>query len=87
VIKVDTFLALKRNHDLSYAYKLKHLIGADLQLQRFSHCHPGGKHSVKQAGTVLRKQLRVLHLNPQARGEDSGPGIGFLKPTPSDMIL
>ena len=31
------------------------------------HHHHGGKHGIVQAGMVLEKELRVLHLNPKAR--------------------
>ena len=42
--------------------KEKHLIGVDLQFRDLVYYHHGGM----QADTVLEKELRVLHLDPQA---------------------
>ena len=32
----------------------------------FAHYHHGGEHSGRQADMELEKELRVLHLDPQA---------------------
>ena len=42
----------------------KHLIGAGLQFRGLVHCHHGGKHGSVQAGMVLEKELKALHLDP-----------------------
>jgi hypothetical protein len=45
-----------------YSYKGKHLIEAGLQF----HEHHGGKHGGMQADMEIERDLKVLHLDPQA---------------------
>ena len=45
------------------SYKGKHLIGGSLQFQRFSHRLPSWREAWQQAGMVLEKELRILHLD------------------------
>ena len=61
IILVWFSIAVKRHHDYSNSYKGKYLIGNSLQFQKF-----GSWWCV--AGMVLEKELRVLHLDPQAAG-------------------
>lgn len=37
-----------------------------LQFRSLIHCHPGRKHSNVKGDMILRKELRVLHLEEQA---------------------
>ena len=39
-------------------------------------CH-GRKHGGRQAGMVLEKELRVLHLDPQAAGSELSTTLGI----------
>jgi hypothetical protein len=50
---------MKRHHDQG-----KHLIGASLQVQRFSPVSSWQEHGSIQAGMAI-KELRVLHLHPK----------------------
>lgn len=52
--------------------KVKHFIGVGLQFRGSVHCHHGRKHGSVQAAMVLEKELRGLHLDPQAAGSDLG---------------
>ena len=56
------FIAVKRHNDQGNSYKGKHLIGASLQVQRFSPLLSRKAHGIFQAGMALEKELRVLHL-------------------------
>jgi hypothetical protein len=56
-------MTVKRHHDHSNSSKGKDLIGAGLQFQRFSHDEKHGH------VRLLQKELRVLHLDPQAAGD------------------
>jgi hypothetical protein len=60
---------VKSHHDQGNSYKGQHLIGASIQVQRFSPCHHGRKHDSVQADLVLEKELRVLCPDPQAAGD------------------
>jgi hypothetical protein len=53
---------VKRYHDQGNSYKRKHLTGASLQFQRFSHYHHGWKHDSLQADIVL-EEPRALHFD------------------------
>jgi hypothetical protein len=57
---------VKRYHDQGNFYKGQHLIGAGLQVQRFSPLSSSGDHGSIQAGMVLEMKLRVLHLVSKA---------------------
>jgi hypothetical protein len=56
---------VNRHHDQGKSYKKQHLIGAALQVQRFSPLSSRWKHSHNQAGMV-QEELRVLCLHPKA---------------------
>ena len=58
-------IAVKRHHDQGNSYKGKHLIGAGLQVQRFSPSSSRQEHGSIQAGMV-QEELRVLHLHLKA---------------------
>jgi hypothetical protein len=62
-----SFIAVKRHHDHGNSYKGKYLIGAGLQFQRFSLLLLG-EDSGMQADMMMKKKLRVLHLDLQAAG-------------------
>jgi hypothetical protein len=63
-------IAMKRHHDHRNSYKGRYLIGAGLQFQRFSPSSSWWEHGGMQAGMVLEKEVRVLHLDLQAADED-----------------
>ena len=65
-VSAKASIALKRHHDHSSSYKGNYFIGAVLQLRGLVHYQPGRKHGSVQADMVLEKELRALHLNPQA---------------------
>jgi hypothetical protein len=51
--------------------KKHHDQGKHLRLIRgLVHYHHGKKHGRMQADMVLKKELRVLHLDPQAAGKE-----------------
>jgi hypothetical protein len=52
---------MKRHHDHGNSYKEKHLIGAALQVQRFSPLLSRQEYGSIQAG-MAQEELRVLHL-------------------------
>jgi hypothetical protein len=54
-----------RHHDQGNSYKGQHLIGAGLQVQRFSPLSSRLGHGSMQAGMV-QAELRVLHLHLKA---------------------
>jgi hypothetical protein len=62
------FTAVNRHHDQGKSYKKQHLIGAGLQVQRFSPLSSRWEHGSIQAG-MAQEKLRVLCLHPKA---DSG---------------
>jgi hypothetical protein len=41
------------------------ILGMAYSFKGLACYHPGGKHGIVQAGMVLRKELRVLHLDPK----------------------
>ena len=51
---------IKENISLGLAYSFRGLV----------HYHYGGEHGGTQADTVLEKELRVLHLDQQATGDE-----------------
>ena len=60
---------MKRQHDQgNFFVKGKHLIGAGLQFPgiQFIITMAGSTAAGRQADVVLEKELRVLHLDPQA---------------------
>jgi hypothetical protein len=65
---------MKRHHDHSNSYKGNHLIGAGVQFQGSIHYQHDGEHGSRQADVILEKELRVLHLDPQAAEGDSDTG-------------
>jgi hypothetical protein len=56
---------VNRHFDQGNSYKGQHLIGAGLQVQRFSPLLPRREHGSIQAGMVER-ELRILHLHLKA---------------------
>jgi hypothetical protein len=64
---------VKRHHNLSNSYKGKHFIGAGLQFRVLVCYHHGGKHGGAQADTMLEKELRIVHLDPQEAGRETQP--------------
>ena len=66
-------IAVKRHHDHSNSYKGKHLTGDGLLFQRFSPLSSRQETRQCAADMVLEKELRVLHLDPQAAERDSEP--------------
>jgi hypothetical protein len=56
---------MNRHHGQSKSYKKQHLIGAALQVQRFSPLSSRWEHGSIQAG-MAQEELRVLHLHPKA---------------------
>ena len=60
----EGFTAVNRHHDHGKSYKKQHLIGAGLQVQRFSPLPSRWKHGSIQAGMV-QEEMRVLQLHPK----------------------
>jgi hypothetical protein len=58
------------------SYKGNHFIFAGLKFRGLVHYHHGGEHGCMQADMVQKKELRVLHLDPQAAGRDGERGEG-----------
>jgi hypothetical protein len=56
---------VNRHHDQGNSYKKQHLIGAGLQVQRFSPFSSRWEHGSIQAG-MAQEELRVLCLHPKA---------------------
>ena len=52
-------MAMKRHHDHSNAYKVKHFTGAGLPFRGLVYYHHGVKQSSVQADRVLEKELGV----------------------------
>ena len=64
---------MKKHHGHKSCYKGQYFVGAGLEFRGLVHyCHCG-KHDSVQAGMMLQKDLRVLHLDPQAVEGDSEP--------------
>lgn len=62
--------AVKRQHDQGKSsYKGQRLIGAGLQIQRFSTLSSEQEHQIFQAG-MAEKELRILHLVPRGTRKD-----------------
>jgi hypothetical protein len=64
---------VNRHHDQGKCYKGQHLIGAGLQVQKFSPLSSRWEHGSVQAGMV-QEELRVLHPHLKIR-------MRVLKPT------
>ena len=64
---------MNRHHDQGKSYERQHLIGAALQVQRFSLLSSRQGHDRIQAGMVQEK-LRFLHLGRLLVEEYSIPG-------------
>jgi hypothetical protein len=64
-VLVRVFTAVNRHHDQDKSYKRQHLIGAGLQVQRFSPLTSRWEHGSIQAG-MAQEELRVLCLHPKA---------------------
>jgi hypothetical protein len=58
-------MAVKRPHDQGNSYKGQHLIGAALQVQRFSPFSSRQEHGSTQA-VMMRKELRILYVHLKA---------------------
>jgi hypothetical protein len=56
---------VNRHHDQGKSYKGQHIVGAGLQVQRFSPLSSRRDHGSIQAGLV-QEELRVLHLHLKA---------------------
>jgi hypothetical protein len=80
LVRVST--AVSRHYDQGNSYK-GHLIGAGLQVQRFSPLSSRQEHGSIQAGMV-QVELRVLHLDLTVarRKTNSSEQRGASKPTP-----
>jgi hypothetical protein len=59
---------VNRHHDHGKSYKKQYLIGAGLQVQRFSPLSSRWEHGSIQAG-MAQEELRVLCLHPKAASE------------------
>ena len=64
---------MNRHHDQDKSYKKQHLIGAGLQVQRFSPLSSRWEHGSIQAG-MAQEELRVLCLHPKAASGRCGSG-------------
>jgi hypothetical protein len=80
---------VNRHQDQGKSYKKQHLIGAGLQVQRFSPLSSRWEHGSIQAGMV-QEELRVLCLHPSAasgRLTSRQLGWGSYKHTHSDTPI
>jgi hypothetical protein len=78
--------AVRRHHDQGNSYKGQHLIGAGLQVQRFSPLSSRRENSSFQAGMALEKELKALCLQSKRSQEQTVSmwlGRGSQKPTPT----
>jgi hypothetical protein len=64
-VLVRVSIAVNRHHDQGNSYKGQHLIGAGLQVQRFSPLSSRWEHGNFQADMV-QEELTVLHLHLKA---------------------
>jgi hypothetical protein len=71
VILVRVWIAVKRHHNLETSHKEK--LGLAYSFRSLVHYCCSGKHGSMQAKVVLEKELRVLHLDPQAAGGECEP--------------
>jgi hypothetical protein len=78
VVFIRVSVVLKRHHDQGKSYQGKHLIWAH-SFRGSVHYHHGGKHGNVQADMVMKKELRILHLDPQAAEGDEVPHWAELK--------
>ena len=69
------FSTVNRHHDHDNSYKEQHLIGAGLQVRRFSSLSSRREHGTVQAG-VVQEELRVLCLHLRAANERWTSGLG-----------
>lgn len=60
LVSLRASIAVKKHHDHSHFYKVKHLTGTHLQFGNLVHCHHCGKQVSMQADVVLEKELRIL---------------------------
>jgi hypothetical protein len=91
----QSFTAVNRHHDQGKSYKKQHLIGAGLQVQRFSPLSSRWEHGSIQA-VMVQAELRVLCLHPKAAsgrltckqlGWESEAHIHSNTPTPTRSYL
>jgi hypothetical protein len=85
------FIAVNRHHDQGKTYKGQHLIGASLQVQRFSLVSSSQEHGRIQAGMV-QEDLRGLNFHLKAAsGKLTSRQLGSKahahKPTPTRPYL
>jgi hypothetical protein len=67
---------MNRHHDQGKSYKKQHLIGAGLQVQRFSPLSSRWEHGSIQVG-MTQEELRVLCLQAKAAsGRLTSRGLG-----------
>ena len=66
------FTAVNRHYDQGKSYKWHHLIGAGLQVERFSWLSSRQKHGSIQAG-VVQEELRILHLYQGSQEQTEHP--------------
>ena len=59
---------MSRYRDQGKSYKNNISLGLAYSFRGSVYYHHGGKHGSMQADMVLEKELRVLHLDPQAAG-------------------
>jgi hypothetical protein len=84
VCVVGILTAVSRHHDQGKSYKRQHLIGAGLQVQRFSLVSSRWEHGSIQTG-VVQAELRVLHLHLKvASGRLNSRQLGLKAHTHSD---
>ena len=62
IVSVRVSIAVKRHHDQGNSFRGQHLIGAGLQVQRFSPSSSRREYDSIQA-VIVKKELRVLYLH------------------------
>ena len=63
-------IAVKRHHDQGNSYKGKHSTGTGSQVQRLGSLSSWWEAWQHAEDMVMEKELRVLHLDPQAAEGD-----------------
>lgn len=63
------FITVKRHNDHRNSYKGKPFIGLAYSFRDLVHYY-GEKHGSMQAHTILEEELRVLHLDLKATGNE-----------------
>ena len=79
-LRVSTTVKRHRDHR-DHSYKKTFNWGLAHDFIGLVHYHHGRKHGSMQADTVLEKELKILHLDPQAAGRECNTGQAWASET------